>query len=743
MKKINTSLVVASLCLMSLAKSATLEGQVSRDGIPVPNLKLVISSIKQKTKSNEVGSFVFENVDYGKYVLDIEGANHVHFNTTINFNEGEPVNIQLSTLDYEEVVVTANPLEHNTLKMTTPTAVLSEEDLVMNRGVSLEQTLNSVTGVNSGSFGAGAGQIVIRGQQGPRVTVLNNNIALQDASSVSPDHSITSETLLAKQIEVLKGPATLLYGGGAIGGVVNVLDNSIPSQKIDGIKGGLEMRLSDSALKERAAVLSLQAGVNDRLMTSFNYFTVDTSDYEIPGNTVSDVLNASEGNDAGSLEASGILDHTSVESNGYNLGLSIINVNGYWGISYSDTNRNYGIPGEEQEVRIDMNKSVFNIKGQHEFRNTGFFNQLKTHYSQTNYQHMELEGEAVGTVFNNDANELRFELTHVNIAGFSGVWGVQASGRDFSAIGDEAFIIPTDTRVFSVFMIEEKEFEKWHGELGMRYDNQSISTDLYSDFDDNAFSVSLGATFNLSDNWFLPINWASAQRLPTPEELFSNQSGAFELIPHVATNTIEVGNLDLSHETANNLDIGLKYRNKNVKFNLAAFYNKIDDYIYLGNTGDLIDGIRVFNYQQLGATFKGFETDVSYKYSSKDGFIWNYKLFADATRATLDNGDNVPRIPARRLGLNIGLLKGDWAVNTSYVHVNNQNKLADFELPTQSYNSVDLNINRVFSLDTFDTLVFFKVSNLLNEEIREHASFIKDIAPRPGRSMSAGIRVTF
>lgn len=742
MIKKNTITIVASLCMMSMAQAATLKGKVTRDGKPVPNIKLIIPSLNKSSMSNDEGKFVIDNVEYGKYVLDIEGTDADHFNTNISFKENEDIKINLASLDYEEVVVTANPLEHNTLKMTTPTAVLSEEDLVMNRATSLEQTLNGITGVNSGSFGAGAGQIVIRGQQGPRVTILNNNIALQDASNVSPDHSITSETLLAKQIEVLKGPATLLYGGGAIGGVVNVLDNSIPTQEIDGMQGGVELRLSDSALKERAGVFSIQGGLTDRLMTSFNYFNTRTSDYEIPVSPVSNVLNALEGNGEDN-EGTGKLPHTSVKSDGYNFGMSLINDNGYWGLSYSDMNRNYGIPGEEEEVRIDMDKSVFNLKGQHEFSNNDFFNLLKTHYSQTNYQHKELEGGDVGTVFNNDANEFRLELTHASLAGFSGVWGVQASNRDFSAIGEEAFILPTDTSIFSVFMIEEKEFENWHGEFGLRYDNQTISTDLYPDFNDNTFSLSLGATVNLSDNWFLPINWASAQRLPTAEELFSNQSGATELIPHVATNTIEVGNLDLNHETANNLDVGIRYRNNGMKFNFAVFYNKIDDYIYLGDTGNLSDGVRVFNYQQQGATFKGFETDFSYEHSTQSDYIWNYKVFADSTKATLDNGDNVPRIPARRVGLDIGLLKGDWAANMDYVHVNSQNTLADFELPTKGYDSVDLNINRVFSGNAFDTLVFFKVSNLLDEEIREHASFIKDTAPRPGRSMTAGVRITF
>ena len=756
---------VASFSLMSVVQAATLEGKISRNGKSLSNIKLVIPSINQNAISNKDGVFVFENVDYGNYVFDIKWSNNRHFNININFTSDEPVSIELASLDYEEIVVTANPLEHNVLKMTTPATVISEEDLIMDRAISLEQTLNSVTGVNSASFGAGAGQIVIRGQQGPRVRVLNNNIALQDASNVSPDHWISSEALLAKQIEVLKGSATLLYGGGAIGGVVNVIDNIIPTQEIDGIHGGVEFRLSDSALKEKAAVISLESGLTDNLMAHFSYFNMQTSDYEIPGSAESEILHESEGHDDDEeeeAEASGLLENTSVKSDGYNIGFSVINDNGFWGFSFADLNRNYGIPGhehhdeheddheedhedehEEEVVRIDMEKSIINLKGQHQFNNTDFFKLLKAHYSRTDYQHAELEGDEIGTLFTNDANELRIELTHGGFAGFSGVWGFQSSNRDFSAVGVEAFILPSDTNILSIFMIEEKEFDNWHGEFGLRYDKQSISTDSFSDLNDNAFSLSLGATINLSENWTLPVNWASAQRLPTAEELFSNQSGVSELIPHLATNTIEIGNPDLNHETANNLDIGIRYRNKGLSFNFATFYNKINDYVFLQSTGELSEEVPIFIYNQQDATFKGLESDISYDFSSENGLIWSYRLFADATRATLENGDNVPRIPAERVGFDLGLLYGDWAFNLDFVHVSEQNSLAEFELPTESYDAVGLNVSRIFNHNKHETLVFLKVDNLLDEEIREHASFIKDIAPRPGRNITAGMRITF
>jgi iron complex outermembrane receptor protein len=756
------------------AQTDDLTGQVISKQSNIKNAIVRIADGQQSTSTDAEGRFMIPGVEHGEYEIDIEISNSKHFNTTITHN-GNDVVINIDNLNLDTLVVSANPLEHNQLKMTTPVAILSEEDLIVDRGLSLDQTINQITGVNSGSFGTGSGQIVIRGQQGPRVMVLNNNISNQDAASVSPDHWITSEPLLAKQVEVLKGPATLLYGGGAVGGLVNVIDDVIPTQSIDGFSGAIEGRLSDSALDERAGVLAFNYGFEDRSALHFSYFDSQTDDYEIPGYAESRILHEAEEHDdhedddeehEDEEEAFGVLENSSIDSKGVNVGFSIFNDNGFWGVSYSDFGRNYGIPGhehghheeehdhddddedeeehhEEEVVRIDLDKSVFNVRGLHRFSGDSFINQLKTHYSNTDYQHIELEGDEVGTVFDNQASELRLELGHRHYAGFEGVWGFQWSNREFSALGEEAYILPSETQVWSLFMIEERDFEVWHGEFGIRVDDQSVSTALFNDIDDNAFSISLGATFDLNEHWTLPVNLSSAQRLPTAEEYFSNQSGAEELIPHLATGTIEIGNPDLTHETANNLDVGIRYRNEGFSFNASFFYNQIDDYIFLRDTGLEEDEVPVFVYTQQNSTFTGFEADFGYEFNDSFNNQWAFRLFADMTDAELNTGDNVPRIPAERFGVNVDWLRGPWSVSLDHTHVSKQTKLASFELPTEGYDLLDLSFNWLHFTENFETLIFIKGSNLLDEEIRDHASFIKDIAPRPGRSISAGFRLTF
>ena len=741
------------------------------------NVTVRIHGLETSSPTNQTGEFSFENIDYGRYEIDVEISNSKHYNTTIEHN-GVPISINIDNLTLDDLVVSANPLEHNQLKMTTPVAILSEEDLVLDRGLSIDQTLNKVTGVNSGSFGAGAGQVVIRGQQGPRVGILNNSVTVQDAASVSPDHWITTEPLLAKQIEILKGPATLLYGGGAVGGVVNVVDDVIPTQYVDGLSGGIEGRFSDSTLDERAGVFSINAGINEQFMAHVSYFNSSTDDFEIPGFAESEVFREAEETEheeeedehGGEEEAFGLAENSSVDSDGYNVGVSRITDNGYWGVSYSDFSRNYGLPGhgheeeghhedeedhdeeeeeeghdeeEEEIVRLDLEKSVFNIRGLHRFDGSNFFQQFKAHYTNTDYQHIEFEGDETGTVFDNQADEFRFELSHGTIGGFEGVWGMQFSNRDFSAIGEEAFILPSDTQVFSLFLIEERNFDNWHAEFGIRYDNQSVDTALFNDIDESALSISFGATFDLNDHWTLPINITSAQRLPTAEEYFSNQSGSDELVPHLATNVVEIGNPDLKEEVANNFDIGIKYRNNGLSFNAAFFYNQIDDYIFLRNTGAEVEEFPVFMYAQQNSTFMGYEADLGYQFDDAFNNQWNFRLFTDATEAELNTGENVPRIPSNRFGAEINWLRGPWSVGVQHTHVAKQNDLAAFELPTDGYDLLDLTASWVNYHDRFETLIFIRADNLLDEEVREHASFIKDLVPRPGRSVSAGFRLTF
>ncbi|MCX7544733.1 TonB-dependent receptor domain-containing protein [Marinicella gelatinilytica] len=759
------------LAASTLAAEHSISGQLLLNKKPVKQAVIYIHQQNVKTISDNQGYFEFSELSPGDYDLDIKADSQHHYNVTVSFNRQRHI-IELSELVLDDLVVSAHPLDHNQLRMTMPVEIIDEDQLVMNRSLSIDQTVNQIAGIQSGSFGTGAGQVVIRGQQGPRVSVLSNGIGNQDAASVSPDHWVSSESLLATQVEVIKGPATLLYGGGAVGGLVNVVDQSIATSAYDGFNGAFEGRLSDSALDERAGVLSLNAPLSDRLMAHLSYFYNETDDYEIPGYAEShylrDLMHADEEHGEEDEEHEyGQLANSAVRSSGLQTGLSWLTDSGYWGISFQNFDRKYGIPGhnhleeddgdhddhgvakeehddmhESHRVWIDLDKQAFQLRGLHRF-DGGFFTQVKSHYGYTDYQHIEFDNGDPATTYSNEGHQWRLELNHQHRFGFDGVWGLDWSTSDFSALGHEAYIVPSTTDKLGLFVLEERQFGDLHWELGIRADRQKISTDLWRDNSETAVSFSTGFNVKLSEHFSLPIHLSSAQRLPTAEELFSNQSGNDELIPHLATGSFEVGNPALQAEVSNNLDVGLKYRKDQWAANLNAFYNQMDDFIFLAFSGQMIDDWPVYHYSQQNATFKGFEADIAYSFDDVYNNQWRVKLFTDATTAKLNTGDYVPRIPANRFGVSADWWRGAWSAQLKTMRVNKQDHLASGELPTDAYTQVDFSLNRLQITANNEWLWFIKGSNLLNEDIREHASFIKDKAPRPGRSITAGLRVSF
>jgi len=765
-------LVVGLMATSTQAADNPISGQLLLNKKPVKQAVIYIHEQDLKTKTDDQGSFDLGTLPAGDYELDIKASNQHHYNVTVSFTSGSNL-IELGELVLDDLVVSAHPLDHNQLRMTMPVEIIDEEQLVMNRSLSIDQTVNQVAGIQSGSFGTGAGQVVIRGQQGPRVSVLSNGIGNQDAASVSPDHWVSSESLLATQVEVIKGPATLLYGGGAVGGLVNVVDQSIATSAYDAFNGAFEGRLSDSALDERAGVLSLNAPVSDRLMAHLSYFYNETDDYEIPGYAESrylrDLMHAQDvhGDDHEEDEEHeyGQLANSAVRSSGLQTGLSWLTDNGYWGVSFQNFDRKYGIPGhnhleedhddhgdivqehdddmhDEHRVWIDLDKQAFQVRGLHRF-DGGFFTQVKTHYGYTDYQHIEFDNGDPATTYSNEGHQWRLELNHQHRFGFVGVWGLDWSTSDFSALGHEAYILPSTTDKLGLFLLEERQFGDLHWELGMRADRQKISTDLFQDNSETALSFATGFNLKLSDQFSLPIHLSSAQRLPTAEELYSNQSGIDELIPHLATGSFEVGNPDLQAEVSNNLDVGLKYRKDQWAANLNVFYNQMDDFIFLAYSGQMIDDWPVYHYSQQNATFKGFEANVAYSFDDAFNNQWRVKLFTDTTTAKLNTGEYVPRIPANRFGVSADWWRGAWSAQLKTIRVSKQENLSAGELPTDAYSQVDLSLNRLQITANSEWLWFIKGNNLLNEDIRDHASFIKDKAPRPGRSITAGLRVSF
>lgn len=779
----------------ALAAEKNLTGVITGDdNQPLEGVEVHLRAQNLSTTTDASGKFTFEDLEEGRYVLDIKGGSEGHINRSVR-HDGTDKSISLTPENAEVLVITGNPLEHSSLEMASPAVIISGEELVKNRGANIGETLAQTPGINLSSFGAGAGRPVIRGQQGNRVTVLSNNSSTQDASNSSPDHWIAAEPLLAERVEVLKGPATLLYGGGAVGGAVNVVDNRIPMHLTDGIEGGFEARAADSATGERSTVGTVTASAGN-FAFNIDGFKSETDDYEIPAYAESSFLRAEEAHEhEGETEEEhaeheeefgGTLNNTRTDTKGGSFGVSYIGDRGFIGMSYTEFERSYGLPGhahgheeehghedehahEEEEhgeheeaVFLDLEQKRYNLKGQLSDPFSGFQN-LKFNYSKTDYEHQEIEGDEVSTRFTNDAQELRVEAVHNSWNGWQGAFGLQLSDSDFAAVGAETFIPASNTKNYGIFWLEEVDKGDWHTELGLRLDQQKIDVSSTANFggaqrDDKAYSFAAGTVWHIDDSWSLPINFALAQRLPSVEELYSN-AGRDEdsYVPHLATLSIEVGNENLDKETAQNIDIGLRYHTDEVHASVSLFHNKVSDYIYLehheheeehdaGGGHDAHEEhseFPIFEFTQDDATFTGLEAEIDWTFGYQGDSYWKAGLFGDYTRATLDKGGYLPRTPAKRFGGNIGFVQGDLSADFTVIKADDQNQLAEDELPTEGYTLVNMSVGYNVYFDNADLLLFLKGENMGDEEIRDHASFLKDRTTRAGRTFSAGFRLTF
>ena len=659
------------------------------------------------------------------------------------------------------VTVSASGLQLGANDMTTPTAVLEGDELVRRREPTLGETLGNEPGITSSHFGAGASRPIIRGMDGPRVKVLSDGAELHDASTISPDHAVASEPLLATQIEVLRGPSALVYGGGAVGGVVNVLDGKVPTaipQK--GIEGSAELRANTGA-GEGAGAFSLTGGAGN-LAVHVEGVARDAGDYRVGKGWAPD--------GEPTRKVPGSFNRTDTGS----VGLSWVGDRGYLGAAYTRQTAKYGLPGhnhsfegchthgshlhcgahEEEEDGghdhgaeehgdvpvVDLRSERLDVRG--ELRNpfTGF-SSLRLRAGVTDYVHDEVEDGAISTTFKNKAYDTRIELQHEPLAGFKGVVGLQTSQRKFSAIGEEAYVQPTVTRKTGLFVLEEYRLNDWYGdwrfEAALRHDRQTAEA-LASgsaggtERSHNGTSASLGAVWKFTPGYQVGTSFTRASRAPSAEELYARGL-------HMATSTYERGNANLRSETSQNIDLSLKKTSGDTTFGVSVFKNRISNYIY-GRTLDEVDGLQLLQYSQADATFTGIEGQVRQRVTRNMGVT----LFGDTVRAKLDGGGLLPRIPATRAGVRLDANWNAWEGQVEWVQVARQNRVAAFETATPGYGMLNLGVSYRGQLSSGTPWqVYLKANNLTDRLAYAHTSFIKNAAPLMGRNITVGVKVAF
>lgn len=629
--------------------------------------------------------------------------------------------------EVEEVVVTASPFAKNVEAVNKPVNLLSGESLQNASAATLGETLNGQLGVSSASFGPGVGLPIIRGQSDNRVKVMQDSVGSMDASAASPDHAVTLEPLLANKIEVLRGPAALRYGSGAIGGVVNVLDNRIPSELPDNINGGAELR-NASANNETVGVANLNAAAGD---VAFHIDGVKraSGDMDIPGYAQKNPENPT-------TTSKGFIANTDAKSTSGTLGASYISGEDFIGISANKLDNNYGVPLDgDERVRINMHQTRYDLKGELSNPFDGF-QKISARLGHNDYEHTEMENGAPGTKFTNNAYEGRVELIHNPLDFFeldwSGAIGLQTSQSTFAAIGEEAFIPKSDISSLGIFIVEETKHDNFTYELGARTDTQKIAPDAGNSITHGTTNLSATTTWHFTEDQQFSIGIAQSQRAPSVEELLANG-------PHPATGSYLVGDKNISEETSTNLELGYHWHDDDMQFSANLFLNHVKDFIYARNLNEIIDNLNGYQYSQANATFKGFETELKIPFYQ----YWNLRLFSDSVRATLDNGGDLPRITPMRIGSSLDFNFNQWSANISATHAAKQDHAGYNESETDSYIRIDARLDYTFNNAGTDYTLFAKATNLSNAEIRNASSYLRDIAPEAGRSLQAGIRVKF
>lgn len=766
---------IFAIALASSAISAPISAKLvhlkvtTDDHLAINKATLKVRKTDLQAISNEQGMVQFE-LPAGNHTIDVEASSQLHFHyqieilSDVNYGPNNPIEVSTKSEPEHKLVINANPLEHTALDMATPIILLAGDELTTSKAGTLGEILQQQPGLSVSSFGPSVSRPVIRGLGGSRVKITNNQMSVMDASTNSADHDVGMEPLLAEQLEVVKGPATLLYGSGAIGGVVNITDRKINPSPVDGISGGLELRAGDSATEQQTGVFTLDGGT-DNWNWHIDGFSSESNDIEIPdfaeSHAFRELEEHEEGEEEHEDEAVGVLENSASETTGFNLGTTLLfSDSDYIGFSVGKIDKQYGIPGhahheeegEEEEleegVRIDMSQTRYDLQARFENPIAG----IETFFagaSYTNYEHQELEGDEIGTMFTNKASEFRSYAKHRDWNGWLGVIGLQLNQRKFSAVGEEAIIPASETDSWALFWLEEKHFGDLKWELGTRYEKQTIKTDSFDNVDSDGLSFSVGGVYSLARHNKLAINLSHAERFASVEELFVD--GA-----HLATRSYEIGDSELGNETSNNLDFSYRFENEVLKGEFNLFWNDFDDFIYAENVtvvdscanAEAIeiseeDELLTVCYKQQDASFKGAEIQIELPIAKWNGHEISLDIFADMVIAELSNDENLPRIPAKKSGLQINYDYQDWSANIAWVYHNKQSRLGANELETDSFDIVNLETAYRLPMGDKELFLFLKGQNLLDEEARDHSSFIKDLAPRVGRNFLAGIRYTF
>ena len=667
----------------------------------------------------------------------------------------------------DPIVVTAPFIAD--LNILAGTSALSGDVLTREVRGQIGESLTKLPGVSATSFTPGASRPVLRGFQGERIRVLTDGIGAIDVSNTSADHAVTVEPLTLDRVEVLRGPAVLLFGGQAVGGAVNAIDKRIPRDVPEEPLHIDALFNYATAAEEKGAAASVDIPLAGRLVLHFDGSYRNSDDLRVGGFVLSPELRAqqlemaAEEREEGNLDEAaefeelaslrGSIPNTATETYTLGTGIAFIDDGGSIGIAASYFNSTYGIParpgaehadegeggGEEEEAPVTIGLDQFKLDLRAEANLPGFFEKLRLRAAYADFEQTEFEGDEVGTVFANQGMEGRLELVQADHGGWRGASGVQYVFRDFSAIGAEAFVPPNITNQFGAFTLQEVAVGKWDFEAAARYDRTSTSAStlgLERQFD--AFSFAGGISYEPLEGLKFGTNISRSERAPSAEELFSNG-------PHIATQAFEIGNPDFDTEKSIGGEIYLRYEGDDFSASATGFFNDFTDFIIDVPTGAEEDGLPVFQFIQNDATYYGFEIEASAKLADIGKFDIVADTVIDFVHAKLDGLGPVPRIPPLRVLGGVEAQSQSQRINLrgEVEWFAPQNRNASFETETAGFTLVNASASWKPLGKGGGVTLIASANNIFDVVGRRAASFTKDFAPLSGRDFRVSAKFSF
>jgi iron complex outermembrane recepter protein len=666
----------------------------------------------------------------------------------------------------EEVQVEAVPNKSHDLDAGQPTVVLKGDVLTQKNADTLGATLEQEQGLNNASFGPGVGQPVVRGLGGPRVQMLQDGLNTLDASQFSGDHANAVEPLLAEEIEVFKGPTSLLYGGTAIGGAVNVIDRRVPSSLPSAPLTGAFGTRYNSVLDETSSVMKVDTG-QDHVALHLDGFYRQNGNMTIPGNAINDAAYAQmNGGALPQVNTRGYLGNSAGNAIGGTVGLSWVDDWGYSGASYNNRNDYYGIPpdGSKGSPKVNIAQNVSRADFKTEWLNpSDLFNKASLRFAYSDYTHYELDDGAVAATFTNQGYEGRMEIEQKAIGPLGGKFGIQTQNNQFNVVagpgtlpvGAPPLAPLTNIQNYAGFMVERLDVDQFTTEAGVRVESSILTPQSGSDPARSYLPVSA----SISQFWHvdaandLKLTLSRSQRAPQVQELYFDGY-------HDATNSVEIGNTNLQMETSYNIELGYALRSEdwgNLDFSL--FQNQFNNYIYMYDTGSTADPnlfpynqcpsqssgcVPVYQYAQQNAVFRGYE--VNYHVPITQQMVpgrFAVDLFSDFTRGIFTQGGDVPRMPPLRYGLQLNYDIDHYSFNSRLTRANAQDYAGENQTTTPGYILWNVAAQYHLKVEDHDVMLFARGNNLLDQTIRSSVSYLRVYAPQAGRGAEIGIQIQF